>query len=59
MNMKEVQRRVWQNKLNIGFNTTNVNKEFCLLYGEVEETYNAWEKKEDDYKNLALSKNVF
>ena len=35
MNMKEVQKEVWQNKINKGFNTTDVNKEFCLLYGEV------------------------
>ena len=32
MNMKEIQKEIWQNKLNKGFNTTDVNKEFCLLY---------------------------
>ena len=35
MNMKEIQKEIWQNKLNKGFNITDVNKEFCLLYGEV------------------------
>ena len=25
-----------------------VNKEFCLLYGEVAEAYDAWRKKKDD-----------
>lgn len=48
MNMKEVQKEIWQNKLNKGFNTTDVNKEFCLLYGEVAEAYEAWRKKKND-----------
>ncbi len=48
MNMKEVQKRIWQNKLDKEFNTTDVNKEFCLLYGEVAEAYDAWKKKKDD-----------
>ena len=29
-------------------NTTDVNKEFCLTYGEVSEAYEAWRKKKDD-----------
>ena len=48
MNLKEVQKQIWQNKLNKGFNTTDVNKEFCLLYGEVAEAYDAYRKKKDD-----------
>ena len=48
MNMKEVQKQIWQNKLNKGFNTTDVNKEFCFLYGEVGEAYEAWRKKKED-----------
>ena len=48
MNMKEMQKEIWQNKINKGFNTTDVNKEFCLLYGEVSEAYEAWKKKKDD-----------
>lgn len=48
MNMKEIQKQIWQNKLNKGFNTTDVNKEFCLLYGEVAEAYEAWRKKKED-----------
>ena len=48
MNMKEVQKEIWQNKINKGFNTTDVNKEFCLLYGEVGEAYDAWKNKKDD-----------
>lgn len=48
MELREIQKEVWQNKLNKGFNTTDVNKEFCLLYGEVAEAYDAWRKKKDD-----------
>ncbi len=48
MDMKEIQNNIWQNKINKGFNTTDVNKEFCLLYGEVSEAYEAFKKKKDD-----------
>ena len=48
MDLKKIQKDVWKNKLNKGFNTTDVNKEFCLLYGEVSEAYDAWKKKKDD-----------
>ncbi len=46
--MKEIQKQIWQNKINKGFNITDVNKEFCLLYGEVAEAYEAYRKKKDD-----------
>ena len=48
MNMKEIQKEIWDNKVNKGFNIADVNKEFCLLYGEVAEAYEAWRKKKDD-----------
>ena len=48
MNIKETQKEVIQNKINHGFNTTDVNKEFLLLYGEVSEAYEAYRKKKDD-----------
>lgn len=48
MNLKKVQKDIWQNKINKGFNTTDVNKEFCLLYGEVAEAYDAWKMKKED-----------
>lgn len=43
-----MEKQIWQNKLNKGFNTTDVNKKFCLLYGEVGEAYDAWKNKKDD-----------
>ncbi|MCQ2571281.1 MAG: hypothetical protein MJ154_03490 [Candidatus Saccharibacteria bacterium] len=45
---KELQERVIANKVKHGFNTTDINFEFCLLYGEVAEAYDAWLKKKDD-----------
>lgn len=48
MSLKQIQKEVWQNKINKGFNTTNVEKEFCLLYGEVAEAFDAYRKKKDD-----------
>lgn len=48
MELKKLQKAVWQNKINKGFNTTDVNQEFCFLYGEVSEAYDAWRKKKAD-----------
>lgn len=48
IDLKKIQKDIWQNKLKKGFNTTDVNKEFCLLYGEVAEAYDAWRKKKED-----------
>ena len=51
MEMKKIQKEIWLNKINKGFNTTDVNKEFCLLYGEVGEAYEAYRKKKDDLED--------
>ena len=32
-----------------GFNTTDIPKEFCLLYGEVAEAFDAWRKCKSDF----------
>ena len=48
IDLKKIQKDIWQNKLKKGFNTTDVNKEFCLLYGEVAEAYDSWRKKKED-----------
>ena len=48
MKLKELQKEIYQNKINKGFNTTDIAKEFCLLYGEVSEAYEAYRKKKPD-----------
>ena len=48
LDIKQLQKDIYQNKLDKGFNVTDINKEFCLIYGEVSEAYEAWRKKQDD-----------
>ena len=48
IDLQKIQKDVYQNKLDKGFNVTDINKEFCLTYGEVSEAYEAWRKKKDD-----------
>lgn len=42
MTLEEMQKEVWENKVRKGFNTTSVEKEFCLLTSEVGEAYMAY-----------------
>mgnify|MGYP003368730915 CR=1 FL=1 len=44
----KILQKTYQNKVDKGFNVTDVNKEFCLTYGEIAEAYEAWRKKKDD-----------
>lgn len=48
IDLKKVQKEIIDNKIKHGFNTTDVCKEFCLLYGEVAEAYEAYRKKKED-----------
>ena len=48
INFKQLQKDVYQNKINHGFNVTDINMEFCLTYGELGEAYMAWLKGKDD-----------
>ena len=48
VDLKELQKEIYQNKVNKGFNVTDINKEFCLAYGEMAEAYEAWRKHKDD-----------
>lgn len=48
MDLKEIQKQIWDNKLRKGFNTTDVCKKFYFLNGEVAEAFEAYYKKKDD-----------
>lgn len=48
IDFKKLQKDVYQNKVDKGFNITDVNQEFCSIYGEVAEAYDSWNKKKDD-----------
>lgn len=43
-----LQKRIYQNKLRKGFNTTNIEKEFCYAFGELSEAFDAYNKKKPD-----------
>lgn len=44
--LKKYQEIVFQNKVQKGFNVTNVEKEFLLLYGEISEAFDAYKKND-------------
>lgn len=48
MTLQEMQKAVYQNKLDHHFNVKNVELEFQLLQGEVEEAYEAWKEQKSD-----------
>ena len=47
VDLSKLQKEIYQNKVNKGFNITDVNKEFCLTYGELSEAYEAWRKRKE------------
>ena len=48
IDLKKIQKAVYQNKVDKGFNTSNIYQEFCLLYEEVGEAYQAYDRKLPD-----------
>lgn len=51
--MRQYQKRVYENKVNRGFNVTNIESEFLLLYGEVSEAFDAYRKNDNIGEELA------
>jgi NTP pyrophosphatase (non-canonical NTP hydrolase) len=48
IDLTEIQKRVYRNKIAKNFNVTDVYMEFCLTYGELSEACDAYIKKKDD-----------
>ena len=48
IDLVEVQKRVYRNKVEKGFNVTDVFMEFCHIYGELSEACDAYSKKKTD-----------
>lgn len=46
--LKKLQKEVYQNKIDKGFNIKDVNLEFCLTYEELAEAFAAYRKGKDD-----------
>ena len=47
VDLKALQAQVYENKVQHGFNLTNIEFEFCLAYGELAEAYQAYLKDKD------------
>lgn len=43
--LKGIQKEIFKNKVEKGFNITNVEFEFCRAYGELSEAFDAYNKK--------------
>ncbi len=48
IDLKQIQKEVFQNKIDKGFNTKDVSMEFCLMNSEVNEAWLVWYKKDDN-----------
>ena len=48
IDLKQIQDRLWANKVAKGFNTTNIEREFNYTYAELAEAYEAYRKGKDD-----------
>ncbi|MFK0258477.1 hypothetical protein [Streptomyces sp. NPDC090445] len=49
MDIREAQKPAWENKVEKGFNTTDVPLEFGLLNAEVGEAFTAWRRSLPDF----------
>ncbi len=48
IDLNQISKEIYQNKVNKGFNVTNIEKEFCLTYGELAEAFESYKKKKGD-----------
>ena len=48
IDLVQLQKRVYENKVAKGFNVTDIFKEFCYTYGELSEACDAYLNKKDD-----------
>lgn len=48
IDLKELQKIAYKNKVNKWFNITDIAMEFCLTHEELSEAYRAYIKKQDD-----------
>ncbi|MCI5683937.1 MAG: hypothetical protein MR320_00935 [Enterococcus gallinarum] len=53
MNIRDMQKAIYQNKIDHQFNVTNIEKEFLSLYVEVAEAFDAYRKKQNVGEELA------
>ena len=46
IDLKQLQREVYQNKVEKGFNITDICREFCYLQGELAEAFEGYDRRE-------------
>ena len=59
MQMKDIQKEILENKKRHGFNTTSIETEFCYLYGELREAYEAYYKGLDTFGEEIADVTIF
>jgi NTP pyrophosphatase (non-canonical NTP hydrolase) len=47
IDLKELQKEVVRNKIEKGFNTTDIGREFCRAYEELSEAFSKFDKEQD------------
>ena len=47
IDLLQIQKRIYENKISKGFNVSDIYKEFCYTYGELNEACEAYMKKKD------------
>jgi len=47
IDLKQLQKEVMRNKLEKGFNTTDISLEFCRAHEELSEAFSKWNKNQD------------
>ena len=47
VDLKKLQKEIMQNKINKGFNTTDIALEFCYAHEELSEAFNKYKKREN------------
>ena len=45
LDIKQTQKRIYENKINKGFDITDIYRQFCFLHGEITEACEAYTKK--------------
>jgi len=48
VDLKQLQKRIYDNKVAKGFNISDIYMEFCYAHGELSEAFEAYAKKKDD-----------
>lgn len=47
IDLKELQKEVMRNKIEKGFNTTDISLEFCRAHEELSEAFSKWNKNQE------------